>query len=134
MSDTADTAAAAATAEAEDLDAPVAQALAWLLPQHRATPADALQRIRVICEQAGSELYPALLLVLATHQAVPREILAAAVKQFRRDCDAFSREDVCGLLNGIANGGYQGFDVILRTRKTGEKKSSGFSWIREDDQ
>ena len=107
--------------------------LAWLQPKHRAAPAEALQRIRTICEQGPAELFPIMLTVLATHQAVPREILAAAIKQFRRDCDSLSRDDLRSLLNAIWTGGQQGFDAVLRTRKNADRKPGALSWVRSDD-
>ncbi len=105
--------------------------LAWLQPGCRATPAEALRRIQGLC--AGwPDLYAAMFLVLATHQALPRDMLAAAIKQFRPDLDAFTRDDVVGLLTAIWNGGKSGFDAVLRTRANSPKKGGGgFSWVKE---
>ena len=107
--------------------------LDWLAPDRPPRPAEALERIRLLCELAGSDLHRAMLLVLATHQAVPREILASALKQFRRDLDALTREDVTGLLNALWTGGQQGFQSVLRTRKGGERKPANLGWLKTDD-
>lgn len=106
--------------------------LDWLAPDRPPRPAEALERIRLLCELAGSDLHRAMLLVLATHQELPRDMLAAAVKQFRPDLDPYSRDDVVGLLTAIWNGGKSGFDAVLRTRANSPKKvSGGFSWVKE---
>lgn len=106
-------------------------ALDWLQPGYRATPADALRRIQELCA-AWPDLFAAMFLVLATHQELPRDVLAAAIKQFRADLDAYTREDVVSLLTAIWNGGKSGFDAVLRTRANSPKKiSGGFSWVKE---
>lgn len=109
------------------------QDLAWVLPGYQAPPTQALARIRQICEHPGTDLHGAMFTVLATHQAVPRDILAIAIKQFRRDCDGLSKEDVVGLLNALWNGGQQGFNSVLRTRKGGDRKPASLSWLKPDD-
>jgi len=105
--------------------------LAWMLPGHRAAPADALKRIQALC--AGlPDLHGAMFCVLATHQELPREMLAAAIKQFRPDLDAYSRDDVVSLLVAIWNGGKSGFDAVLRTRANAPRKAGGgLSWVKE---
>lgn len=105
--------------------------LAWLLPGHRASPAEALGRIQRLC--AGwPDLYGAMFVVMATHQALPRDVLAAAIKQFRPDLDAYSRDDVVSLLTALWNGGKSGFDAVLRTRANSPKKGAGaLSWVKE---
>lgn len=108
-------------------DAGSADDLAWIAPSHRAAPAEALARIQAICA-ACPDLFAAMLAVLATHQGVQREILAAAVKQFRSDTQALSRDDVTGLLVAIWNGGRQGFDAVLRTRRGTPRGASAVSW------
>lgn len=106
-------------------------ALDWLLPGHRASPADALKRIQLICAE-WPDLFNAMFCVQATHQELPREVLAAAIKQFRGDLDAYTREDVVSLLTAIWNGGKSGFDAVLRTRANAPKRGAGgFSWVRE---
>jgi hypothetical protein len=107
-------------------------ALDWLLPGHRAAPAEALPRIQALCA-AWPDLFAAMFLVLATHQGLPREMLAAAIKQFRPDLEAYTRDDVIGLLTAIWNGGRSGFDAVLRTRAASPRRSGGggFSWVRE---
>jgi len=105
--------------------------LDWLLPGHRAAPAEALKRIQALCA-AWPDLHSAMLVVLATHQELPRDMLAAAIKQFRSDLDAYTREDVVSLLTAIWNGGRSGFDAVLRTRANSPRKGGGgFSWVRE---
>lgn len=105
--------------------------LDWLQPGHRFAPAEALRRIQALCA-AWPDLYAAMFLVLATHQELPRDMLAAAIKQFRADLDAYTREDVVSLLTAIWNGGKSGFDAVLRTRANSPKKGGGgFSWVKE---
>jgi hypothetical protein len=105
--------------------------LDWLQPGHRAAPAEALGRIQRLCA-AWPELYAAMFLVLATHQELPRDMLAAAIKQFRADLAAYTVEDVVSLLTAIWNGGKSGFDAVLRTRANSPKKGAGgFSWVKE---
>ena len=105
--------------------------LAWLQPGQRAAPPEALRRIQVLC-CSRPELFAAMLLVLATHQELPRDMLAAAIKQFRADLDVYSRDDVVSLLTAIWNGGKSGFDAVLRTRANSPRKGvSGFSWVKE---
>ena len=104
--------------------------LGWLLPGHRAVPAEALKRIQALCA-AWPDLHAAMLIVLATHQELPRDVLAAAVKQFRCDLDAYTRDDVVSLLTAVWNGGKSGFDAVLRTRVNSPKKGGGLSWVKE---
>lgn len=107
------------------------EAPVWLVPGHRATPAEALRRIHGLCA-AWPDLYAAMFVVLATHQELPREVLAAAIKQFRPDLDAYTREDVVGLLTAVWNGGKSGFDAVLRTRAGAPKRGAGgLSWVKE---
>lgn len=108
-----------------------ADPLGWLAPGHRAAPADALKRIQTLCGN-WPDLYACMFLVLATHQELPRDMLAAAIKQFRSDLDAYTREDAVSLLTAIWNGGKSGFDAVLRTRANSPKKGAGaFSWVKE---
>ena len=104
--------------------------LCWLLPGHRAAPAEALKRIQALCA-AWPDLHAAMLVVLGTHQELPRDVLAAAIKQCRSDLDAYTRDDVVSLLTAIWNGGKSGFDAVLRTRANSPKKGGGFSWVKE---
>lgn len=105
--------------------------LAWLMPGHRAAPADALKRIQALCA-AWPDLHAAMFAVLATHQELPRDMLAVAIKQFRPDLAAYTAEDVVSLLTAIWNGGRSGFDAVLRTRAASPKKGAGaFSWVKE---
>lgn len=105
--------------------------LAWMLPGYRAAPADALRRIQALCV-GRSDLYAAMFSVLATQQDLPRDMLAAAIKQFRPDLDVYTREDVVSLLTAIWNGGKSGFDAVLRTRANAPRKSAGgFSWVKD---
>lgn len=103
----------------------------WLRPGHRAAPAEALKRIQALCI-AWPDLHAAMAVVLATHQSLPREMLAVAMKQFRTDLEAYSREDVTSLLTAVWNGGRSGFDAVLRTRANSPKRgAAGLSWVKE---
>lgn len=104
--------------------------LEWLLPGHRAAPADALPRIQALCA-AWSDLHAAMFIVLATHQHLPRDVLAVALKQYRPDLEPYTREDVVSLLTAVWNGGKSGFDAVLRTRANSPKRSGGLSWVKE---
>ena len=105
--------------------------LAWLQPGQRAAPTEALRRIQVLCG-SRPDLFSAMFLVLATHQELPRDMLAAAIKQFRSDLEAYTRDDVVSLLTAVWNGGKSGFDAVLRTRAGSPKKGAGaFSWVKE---
>jgi len=104
--------------------------VAWIAPAARPTPAQALRRIKAICGRFP-DLYSALLVIVATHPAVSRDMLAMAVKQFRKDTEALSPEDVKSLLVSIVNGGNQAFDAILRTRKNADRKSASIPWAKD---
>ena len=107
------------------------EALRWFLPGQHGTPGEVLPRIQFVC-QNQPDLFSAMLLLLATHQGLPREILAAATKQCRSDLDDLTREDVVGLYTALLNGGRQGFDAVLRSRRKGERKTGGFgAWVKE---
>ena len=113
---------------ASDGDAPVPP---WLLPGHRPAPLEALRRIQALCG-AWPDLYTAMFVVLAAHQELPRDMLAAAIKQFRTDLEAYTRDDVVGLLTAVWNGGRSGFDAVLRTRVNSPKRAAGsLSWVKE---
>ncbi len=103
----------------------------WLLPGHRPAAPEALRRIQALCA-AWPDLYTAMFLVLAVHQELPRDMLAAALKQFRTDLEPCTREDVVGLLTAVWNGGRSGFDAVLRTRAHAPKRAAGaLSWVKE---
>lgn len=104
--------------------------LEWLLPGHRAAPADALKRIQALCG-AWADLHAAMFIVLATHQNLPRDVLAVALKQYRADLEPYSREDVVSLLTAVWNGGKSGFDAVLRTRANSPKRGGSLSWVKE---
>lgn len=109
-------------------------ALGWMAPDHRAPPAQALPRLRAICTLCP-DLFDAVLLAVATHRGLPRELLAQALKPMRRELDALSIEDVTGLLTAAWNGGRQGFDAVLRTRARGERRgaAAAMPWATTDD-
>jgi hypothetical protein len=111
--------------------ATTAAELAWMAPGHPADPRAALQRIELICAMHPT-LFGAMLAVQATHPAVPRALLAVAVKQFRRDADAYPVEDVMGLLTSIGNGAQQAFDAVVRTRRGGDRKPAPLPFVRPD--
>jgi len=102
-------------------------------PGHRSSPAQALKRIKALCTRFP-DLFQAMLVVTVTHPAVAKEMLAPAIKQFRRDTDTLSSEDMSGLLVAISNGAQQAFEAVLRTRKNAERKGSGgggVSWVKD---
>lgn len=108
-----------------------ASSLEWLEPGYRASPAEALERIRQICAM-HAELFGAVFVVLATHQGLPLEILAVAVKQYRPDTESLTRDDVVGLMVATRNGGRQGFDAVLRTRRGAPRSTSGaMPWVKD---
>lgn len=108
-----------------------ADALTWLRPGRHGTPADCLQRIRWICEQVP-DLYSAAITVAATHQGVPRDQLAAALRQFRPELQVHSLPDVAGMINGLWNGGKDGFEAVLRTRKTSDRRVGALPFVKPD--
>jgi len=60
-------------------------------------------------------------------------MLAMAIKQFRRDADTLSNEDMVSLLVSVVNGGNQAFEAVLRTRKSSERKTSAaLPWGRDE--
>jgi hypothetical protein len=107
----------------------------WLAASHRPAPVDALRRIRHICGNCP-DLFSALMTVVATHQGLRHEMLATAVKQFRADLEPYSVEDVTGMLRACWNGGWQGFDAVLRSRRTKDRQGGGgqaLGWMKKDD-
>jgi hypothetical protein len=118
---------AATTADPQD----PAPTLTWLLPGQQGTPAICLQRIRWICEHVP-DLYCAAITVAATHQGVPRDQLAAALRQFRPELQVHSPRDVTGMVNGLWHGAKDGFEAVLRTRKTSDRRSSALPFVRPD--
>ena len=104
---------------------------AWWLPGRHGQPAEVLPRVQAICATVA-DLPACMLLLMATHQGLPRDILAAVTQQFRTDLADLSREDVVGLYTALQNGGRQGFDAVLRSRRKGERKANNFgSWIKD---
>jgi hypothetical protein len=113
--------------------APAVDDLAWLLPGAVPTPADALRRIRTLCERCP-DLYSALLTVVVTHQGLRVDRLATAVRQFRPDLATLTDDDVAGLLKACWNGGWQGFDAVWRARQRDKGQGGGRpSWLKPDD-
>lgn len=106
--------------------------LAWIDPGVRSTPAQSLRRIKALCGHFP-DLFNAMQAVVVTHPNVSREMLAMAIKQFRRDADALSQEDVVGLLTSVINGAHQAFDAVLRTRKGAERKASSLPWGKHNE-
>ncbi len=102
----------------------------WLIPGHHGSPAEALLRIGAIC-QSHTDLYSALLTVLATHQGLQRDILAAATRQFRPELADLTRDDVSALLVSIWVGGREGFNATLRARRKGDRKGAALGWVKE---
>lgn len=115
------------------MDATTPTDWSWLGPQHRAAPAEALARIEAICAQ-HPELSTAALVVLATHQGLPREVVAAAIKRYRHELDAFEVADVVSMLNAMQNGAREAFDAVRRTRRSAQRSSAGgLAWVPNRD-
>lgn len=102
---------------------------AWFTPGQHGTPAEALARIRAICD-AVPDLFGAMFAVLGAHQGLPREILAAAIAQCRADAAAMPRADIVSLLTATWNGGREGFEAVLRARRKGERKAP-LGWVKD---
>lgn len=102
----------------------------WVLPGRHGSPAEVMQRLRAICEQVP-DLFDAMLLLLATHQALSRDILAAATKNCRSDLQDLSAADVGSLYVALANGGRQGFDAVLRARRKSGRSAALGAWVKE---
>lgn len=104
--------------------------VAWALPGQHGSPAEALARIGALC--AGiPDAFGAMLAVLATHQGIAREILAAAIHQFRPELADLTRDDLLALLTSICNGGRPGFDAVLRSRRKGDRKAAALPWVKD---
>lgn len=110
-----------------------AQDMSWMSPSHRPVPAQALSRIKSICHHFP-ELCSAIQAVGATHISVPREVLAMALKKFRKDLDPYDTKEVVSLLAAIANGGRSGYDSVLKNRKKGgATANTAMPWGMGDD-
>ena len=116
----------------EPAGAPAAagSAVDWTIPGRHGSPAEALARIQALC-QGHPDLFGAMLVVLATHPGVAREHLATALRQFRPELAALTPADVMALLNAIWNGGWQGFDAVLRSRQRGERRGAALGWVKD---
>lgn len=119
---------------AASADAEHAALLAWMAPDHRAGPAEALPRIRAMCALCP-ELFDAMLLVVATHRGVPVPHLAAVLKSARPELADLQPHDVEGLVTATWNGGRQGFDAVWRTRQKAGRRSAAAAmpWSTTDD-
>ncbi|MFY7865486.1 hypothetical protein [Roseateles sp.] len=106
--------------------------LAWIGPGAKSSPAQSLRRIKALCGRYP-DLFSAMQAVVVTHPGVSRDMLAMAVKQFRRDADAYSQEDVVGLLTCVTNGALQAFEAVLRTRKGADRKAASLPWGKSTD-
>lgn len=105
----------------------------WIAPGARNTPAQSLQRIKALSAMFP-DLFSAMFVVAATHVPIPRERLALAIKQFRRDADTLSQDDLAGLLTSLVNGANQAFEAVLRTRKGAERKvSAALPWGKDTE-
>lgn len=103
---------------------------AWMLPSQRPSPAAAVPRIAALC-QAWPDPFMALFCVAATHQNLPREMVAGAALQFRPDLQDLGRDDVVALLIALVTGGRQGFDAVLRARRKTERKAAAALWVKD---
>lgn len=106
--------------------------LPWLSPERQADPRESLRRIREICQQSP-DAYSAVQAVLVTHPSVPRGNLVPAIKMFRTDLNQLSLEDLAGLVTAAWNGGQQGFDAVLRTRKSTPRVATASLWSKHDE-
>lgn len=106
--------------------------LLWMSPRQPPAAKESLARIRALCGY-WPDLYEAMQAVLATHPLVARDILARAIKQYRRDAEAYSIEDITSLLISAWNGGRHGFEAVLRSRKSAERKVVSTAWVKSDD-
>jgi len=100
-------------------------------PAEPEDPRAALQHIETLCG-AHATLFGAMFAVVASHPGVPRPLLATAIKQFRRDTDGLTLDDVMGLQTSISNGAQQAFDAVLRTRRGSERKAAALPFVRPD--
>ncbi|MDM4764762.1 hypothetical protein [Pelomonas sp. SE-A7] len=108
------------------------QELPWLSPERQADPRESLRRIREICQQSP-DAYSAIQAVLVTHPDVPRGNLVPAIKRFRSDLAQLSLEDLAGLVTAAWNGGQQGFEAVLRTRKSSPRVAAPSLWAKHDE-
>ncbi|HEY1092286.1 MAG TPA: hypothetical protein VGE47_14425 [Burkholderiaceae bacterium] len=122
--------ACARVAEAERDQA--GRELPWLLAERPASPRDSLRRIQDICTHCP-DLYTAIQTMLVTHPGIPRNNLAAAIKQLHPNLAQISAEDVVGLITAAWNGGQQGFEAVLRTRKGAARTSGASLWSKHDE-
>lgn len=122
----------AAAPDAGDEAAAPGDDVAWLAPGARPAPAQALQRIRTLCE-IYPDLFSAMFVIAATHPGVSREMLAQAVKQFRPDAEAYSVSDMVSLFVSIGTGARDAFESVQRTRKTAGRKAASLPWGNAKD-
>lgn len=106
--------------------------LAWIGPTARSSPGQSLRRIKALCGRYP-DLFSAMQAVAVTHPGVSREMLAMAIKQFRRDAEAYTQEDLVGLLTCVTNGALQAFEAVLRTRKGADRKAAALPWGKSTD-
>jgi hypothetical protein len=106
--------------------------VAWILPGVQSSATVAAARIHAICA-AHTDLFTAMLTVVATHPALARDKLAVAIQQFRPDCAGLSLADIQGLIVALLNSGRQGFDAVLRTRKGAKRPAASTAWLPGDD-
>lgn len=99
----------------------------WMAPGRPCPPKEALSRIKALCSY-WPDLYEAGQAVLATHPTVARDLLAKAMRQCRADAEAYSPEDLTSMLIGGWNGGRQGFEAVMRTRKNADRKAAALPW------
>jgi hypothetical protein len=113
-----------------ETDTAEAEAWRWIAPGEHGTPPVALARMRAICDRMP-DLHSAMLALLGTHQGLPREILAAALLQYRGDARTWKAEDLVALLTSIWTGGKEGFDAVARARRKGERKATLGGWVKD---
>ncbi|NDY89577.1 hypothetical protein [Ideonella livida] len=112
--------------QAERLD------LVWMAPGQAPNPREVMRRLQAICRHR-SGLFDAVVTAAVTHPGVPPERLAQALLACRPDLAPYPLEDVTSLVKASLNGGRDGFEAVLRTRKSSDRKvAGGFSWVKPD--
>jgi hypothetical protein len=109
--------------------------LAWLAPEHSASPAQVLKRIDAIC-RLQPQLFGAVSIVAATHGQVRIQHLAAAIGRFHPGAAGLSERDISGLITAVRTGGREAFDAVLRSRSKGTRAggvSAAPPWLAGGD-
>jgi hypothetical protein len=107
--------------------------LAWLAPEHSATPAQALKRIETIC-RLQPQLFGAVSILAATHGHVRIQHLAAAIGRFHAGAAGLSERDISGLITATRTGSREAFDAVMRSRNRAQRGGGGApAWLGGGD-